>query len=90
MNTFETSLARRGLDALLERYPFFDLLDVKRSVGGERYGLIGNPWMVVVLGQRSEGESEAFARWEFAIWLSTGAVHSLRDGAVSDDPIIEV
>lgn len=47
-----------------------------------------SPWLRVDLGQPSEGESEAYARWSFAIWRSTGAVHRMSDGAVDDDPFI--
>src|SRR4029077_5452724 len=87
---FRPTPARRGLDELLSRYPFLDVLVV--MWGGEP--LLGpetSPWLRVTLGQRSLGEEEAWARWEFAIWKTTGAVYSMRQGgAVSDDPIIEV
>jgi hypothetical protein len=92
--SFEPSPARRGLDALLARYPHFDVLYVERgSAQGEMYPLVDSisaPWIMVTLGQPSEGEIEAFARWEFAIWKNTGSVYTMADGAVSDDPIIEV
>jgi hypothetical protein len=57
---------------------------------GRRAGDLNvNPWLIVDLGQRSDGGTEAWAASKFAIWKSTGAVHTLGpDGAVSDDPIL--
>jgi|SRR5215472_1274064 len=86
--SFEPSPARRGLDALLARYPHFDVLYVER--GSAEHTRIAAPWIIVTLGQPSDNEIEAFARWEFAIWKNTGAVYTVEDGAVADDPIIEV
>jgi hypothetical protein len=90
----EPSPARRGLDALLARFPTYDLLaldwDPGRPMPGRRAGDLNvNPWLIVDLGQRSDGGTEAWAASKFAIWKSTGAVHTLgADGAVSDDPIL--
>ena len=91
---FEPSSARRGLDALLARFPMYDLLaldwDPGRPVQGRRAGDLNvNPWLIVELGQRSDGSTEAWTASKFAIWKSTGAVHTIgADGAVSDDPIL--
>lgn len=80
--SFETSALRRGFDLLLSMYPHFDVVTVDLEVG--------HPvWAIVELGQPSEGESDAYAIWRFAIWRTTGAVHRMSDGAVEDDPIIE-
>jgi hypothetical protein len=76
---------RRGLDWLLATHPDFDLLDATipgRSIGQP------SPWLLVVLGQPSEGEQTAYAIHRYAIFKNTGAVHLLgSDGAVSDDPV---
>lgn len=95
--SFDPSPARKGLDALLERYPHFDLLSVDWQIGSEyRSGApdwtyIVGPWLLVTLGEPSDTSTpepiRAWARWEFAIWKHTGAVHSMEGGAVSDDPI---
>jgi hypothetical protein len=82
--SFEPPAVRLGLNALLERFPHLVLLRADAWPNG-------NPWLLVSLGQRSEGEEEAYARHEFAIWKSTGAVYTIgHDGAVGDDPIITV
>lgn len=79
--TFEPTWSRRGLDLLLARYPMFDLLRVD---GQQDSG----PWLLVELGQPSEGDAPAWAVWHFAIWKATGAVYLREhDGAVPDDPI---
>ena len=79
MTPFETSPARRGLDELLRSAPHLDVLSVTQS----------DVWTLVVLGQRSEDESEAWARHNYAIFKRTGAVHGLgHDGAVTDDPVL--
>lgn len=85
--SFEPSLARRGLDALLALHPHLDLLSAKMpgDKGYQQY------WLEVELGQPSESGMQAWARWPFAIFIGTGAVYGYDpDGAVSDDPIIEV
>jgi hypothetical protein len=89
---FDPSPARRGLDALLLRYPFFDVLKVERGNWNPEVSQVTAAWILVTLGQPSENEIEAFARWEFAIWKNTGAVYAMAGpaGPVSDDPIIEV
>lgn len=54
---------------------------------------LGGPWVLVTLGQPSDSFDElpAWALYNYAIWKRTGAVHVLElDGAVSDDPIIEL
>jgi len=93
-NPFTASPARRGLDELLKRYPFFDVLYIERGSTESELRtegpLIAAPWILVSLGQPSENEIEAFARWEFAIWKNTGAVYRVVDGAVQDPAIIEV
>jgi hypothetical protein len=83
VTTFTPSRVRRGLDALLARYEFFDVVRVEWPPE--------SPWVLVTLGQRSEGLDEVWARWEFAIWKSTGAVYQLdATGAVGDDPLIHI
>ena len=79
------SAARQGLDLLLETYPDFDLLEAETA--WEEHQL-DRPWLLVTLGQRSEGEHPAWARHRFAIWKTTGAVHGLlHDGSVTDDAL---
>ena len=93
-NPFTASPARRGLDELLKHYPFFDVLYIERGNAETEMRIQGAPfsaaWILVTLGQPSEGEIEAFARWEFAIWKNTGAVYRVVSGAVQDPAIIEV
>jgi hypothetical protein len=86
--SLDPSPVRLALDELLRRYFFFDLVDVDWQLGAVEKPL-GGPWCVVRLGQRSEdfARSEAWAVHTFAIWKSTGALHSMNGGAVSDDPI---
>lgn len=92
--TSEPTLARRGLDLLLATYPGFDLLKVDWQLP-EDWQLFGasaergaGPWLLVVLGQRSDDGSEVWARHHFAIWKRTGAVHGVQhDGSVTDDPL---
>lgn len=99
--SFDPLPARRGLDALLALYPHFDVIKVELQLPAVLYSEtipqrrweqgIAGPWLLVTLGQPSEGENEAYARWEFAIWKRTGAVYRVGlDGAVPDDPIITV
>jgi hypothetical protein len=96
---FDPSPARKGLNDLLAFFPHFDLLEVEWQVEEEipqqtewggiaipRYG----PWVLVKMGQPSDGISPAWAVWEFAIWRNTGAVYTMSHGAVSDDPIFPV
>jgi hypothetical protein len=81
---------RRALDALLARYPDFDLLSVdwKIGPGGDDLARV---WLLVELGQRSQDGADVWARHRFAIWRRTGAVHGLGlDGAVTDDPLFEL
>lgn len=66
---------------LLVMHPAFDVLEVEWQAFG--------PWLLVTLGQRSDGATETWARYPFAIWEHTGAVHGIRGGAVTDDPIFE-
>jgi hypothetical protein len=88
---FRPSLARRGFDALLGRHPHLDVLKVEWGEEDSDVSRITDPWLLVTLGQPSDGAVEAFARWEFAIWKRTGSVYTVnRHGAVNDDPIIEV
>jgi hypothetical protein len=82
------SAVRRALDYLLDAYPMFDLVSVdwQRPSSGE-----WQPWVLVLLGQRSEEfePMESFALWHFAIFKTTGALHTMEPprGPVSDDPI---
>jgi hypothetical protein len=86
---FTVTPARRGLDALLARYPMLDLVHADARPHPTT-AEPSDPWLLVTLGQRSEGMSEVYARHEFAIWKNTGAVYIVgHDGAVADDPIIE-
>lgn len=78
------SRARSGLDLLLATHAEWDVLCVDWQRGR---GLTG-PWVLVVLGQPSEGDGEAFVRHHFAIWKSTGNVYGMQDGAVIDDPLL--
>jgi hypothetical protein len=78
---------RRALDALLARYPDFDLLAVDWQTGPDGNEL-HRVWLLVELGQRAADGSDAWARHRFAVWRRTGAVHGLSlDGAVTDDPL---
>jgi hypothetical protein len=90
---FQPSPVRQGLDQLLAFYPHLDVLTVEWQIEWEE-GLPGphfGPWVLVKLGQASEGLTPAWAVWHFAIWRNTGAVHTMRDekGEVSDDPIFQ-
>jgi len=87
MGAYDVSPARRGLDKLLELHPHFDVVSADAQVPtGDNEAW--SPWLLVMLGQRSEGEREAYALYPFAIWKSTGAVHGIgNDGAVTDDPL---
>lgn len=88
--SFEPSMVRRSLDRLLAVYPSFDLVSLD---WGHGYGEVSvypvTPWVLVKLGQPSESFDEvpAWALWQFAIFKRTGALHTMKDGAVSDDPI---
>jgi hypothetical protein len=89
MSSFEPNPCRQGLNRLLALHPHLELLDA--TVPGRSVGAPPAPWLLVELGQPSEGESEAYAVWRFAIFRRTGAVHTLgSDGAVSDDPVLAV
>lgn len=74
------SKARQGLDRLLELHRGFEVLSVEWQAEG--------PWLLVVLGQPSLGDGEAFARHPYAIFKRTGAVHGMFDGAVTDEPLL--
>jgi len=89
---FTASPARRGLDSLLARYPHFDVLYVERGSANPEETRVAAPWILVTLGQESQGEIEAWARWHFAIWKNTGAVFRMTgpNGPVEDDPYITV
>lgn len=79
MSLFEPSLVRLALDELLTRYPGYDLVTVVWQAEG--------PWVLISLGQPSE-VGQAWAIWRFAIWKTTGALHTMNgEGAVSDDPV---
>lgn len=89
-------LVRRGLDALLAEHPHLDLLEVDWQIepaDGRSVARWRGPWVLVRLGQPSDHvEVEpAWAVWEYAIWRVTGNVYLVgADGAVGDDPIIEI
>ena len=86
MSVFDPSPARRGLDLLLLMYPHLDLVSAT-SPGDDE---LGTPWLIIELGQPSEGKVEAYARWRYALLKKTGAVYRFDpDGAVQDDPFIE-
>lgn len=95
-DVFEPSLVRRGLNDLLAFYPHLDVVSVEWQVDETFDRELGlnrpyfGPWVLVKLGQASEGLTPAWAFWEFAIWRNTGAVHAMALGAVSDDPIFPV
>jgi len=86
---FTPSLARRGFDELLVRFPHLDVVNVSWAETKEAE-LISQPWVLVTLGQPSQGEILAWARWQFAIWKPTGSVYRMEHGAVEDDPYITV
>jgi hypothetical protein len=75
-----TSYVRRALDRLLELHPTWDLVEYEWQSSG--------PWVLVVLGQPSNGSVEAFARHPYAIFKNTGSVYGMRNGAVDDDPFL--
>lgn len=90
MGTFDPTPARRGLDVLLATHPHLDLVTAYQP--GDELSLAPHPlgmsWLRVDLGQPSEGDVEAYAVWQFAIWKTTGAVYRMVGGAVEDDPFI--
>jgi hypothetical protein len=88
---FEPSLCRRGLDLLLAIHPHLDVLYAYTPHGGDELteSPLAAPWLRIDLGQPSEGDVEAYAVWQFAIWKRTGAVYRMVNGAVEDDPFIE-
>lgn len=88
--------ARRGLDALLARYPGLDLVALEQQVDpsdGRSAARWRGPWMLVDLGEPSE-QIELEPVWtlrKFAIWRATGDVYSIgANGAVGDDPLIRL
>jgi len=84
MTPLQPTPFRRGVDWLLATHPGFDLLDATmpgRSVGEPA------AWLIVELGQPSEGELWAHAVHRYAIWKNTGAVHTFDGSAVSDEPV---
>lgn len=77
---------RKGLDALLEMHPDWDLLGLDWQLIGD--GIGSGPWLLVQMGQRSDDGAEASARHQYAIWKRTGALHLVDShGAVIDPPI---
>jgi len=92
-DVFTPSLVRRGLDELLVRYPHLDLIEVNWDEPQLAHRVeFQSPWVLVTLGQRSQGEIPAWARWHFAIWRSTGSVYRMlnESGPVEEDPYITV
>jgi hypothetical protein len=87
---WDPPLVRQALDELLKRYPMFDLVGIDWQVAPEVYeSHYAGAWVLVKLGQPSESfdEGPAWAIWTFAIFKRTGALHTVTDGAASDDPI---
>lgn len=101
---FEPSRVRRAVDALLARYPYFDLLYVdwqRKGVEVASLARLGDlpsfrfypddltlPWVRVWLGEPAV-RGDAWAIWPFAIWKTTGDVYRVgADGAVGDEPLI--
>ena len=97
--SFEPSLVRQALDALLRLHPFYDLVSIGWQLPPVIFekGKIGlgeqGPWVLVKIGQPSKtfDETPAWALHHFAIWKATGALHTMEPpgGPVSDDPIWE-
>lgn len=87
----DPTVERRGLDALLNAMPFFDLLAVDWQLD-EPLGWNGpGPWLMVTLGQRSDDGAHAWATHTYAIWKRTGAVHLVTaDGEVIDPPYLRL
>lgn len=82
----EPGIERRAVDRLLAAHPDFDLLEV--AWGSPHEPTAPVPWLIVVLGQRSAGGGEVWARYAFAIWKHTGAIHGLQaDGSVTDEAL---
>jgi hypothetical protein len=75
-----TSYVRRALDQLLTLHRGFDLVEYEWQKEG--------PWVLVTLGQPSNGGGEVWARHPFAILKTTGSVYGMHDGAVDDDPFL--
>lgn len=76
-----SSKAREGFDWLTRSMPMLDVLSVEWQEDG--------PWVLVTLGQPSERNPEVFARYPYAIWKHTGAVHGMNMGAVIDPPLFK-
>jgi len=77
---------RQALDRLLAAHPDWDLIRVSWMTPEDR--MFVSPWLIVVLGQRSEDGSEAWAHHRYAIWKKTGAIHGIQDdNSVTDDPL---
>ena len=80
----EPTVERQAFNALLARYPAFDVLNVDWMIDRDR----GGTWLLVELGQPSEGLGDVWARHRFAIFRRTGAIHGLQiDGSVTDDAL---
>lgn len=81
------SLARRGLDALLERYPAAQIEEIDGQTGRRGLAPLGlgffktppGPWVRVMLDEK-----------EFAIWKETGAVYRTKRGAVEEEPVLTI
>jgi hypothetical protein len=86
----DPTIERRSLVLLLAMHPLYDLLSVDWQLADDDHGMSG-VWILVNLGQPSDGDVEAWAVHHFAIFKETGAVHGLdHDGAVTDDPLFTV
>lgn len=84
MTPFDPSPVRLAFDYLLATHPHLDVVDVDWGQAVPWESDIASPWVLVALGQRSEGDAEAFATWEFGIWKQTGALHRINGGEVID------
>jgi len=72
-----------SLETLQAAHPHWDLLtrQFAQPDDDDEWG----SWCVVVFVDR---DAPRFSSYEFAIWKRTGAIHTVKDGAVSDDPLV--
>lgn len=96
---FKPGRVRRAIDALLARYPYFDLVEVDwhqaeapvplRPYRFSERPLEFEPWVSVKLGEPSVTGVARWAVWQFEIWRATGDVYRVDHwGAVEDEPLI--
>lgn len=83
------SKARQGLDRLLSAYPDAEVVHLEhQSFAGGRRTRRQGPWLNVTLALTA-GEN-VYEPVDFSIWQETGNVYKVFDGAVEDDPFLEV